>query len=97
MSGTTKHIGFQFYQAIEAEGEIHHIKIGHPQTDDIVLSDIIFTDPEEAITSIKENHWGYSEDTLKDLGGVVLVRVEHTILEHPFVASEPTEEQVSAE
>lgn len=87
MLGTTKQIGFQFYQAIEEQGKTHHIKIGNPQVDDVVLSDLIFNDPEEAITAIKEDKWGYCEETLEDLGNIVLVRVEHTLVEHPFVSS----------
>jgi hypothetical protein len=49
--------------------------------DEINLSDLLFSSPEEAIDAIKDNIWGWCQDDAKDF---ILAKVNKTFSHNPF-------------
>ena len=79
-------MGYKWYKKVNIDCKIKHLNMGDSFSDETVLSDIIFNSVEDAINAIKEDIFGYSEDSIAETDNAILVAVEHTIIDHPFIS-----------
>lgn len=74
---------YQWYRTKIIDGEYRHLNIGDPMVDELILSELQFKTPEEAIQCINDESWGSGPEDIEDLDAV-LVKVEHREIPHPF-------------